>query len=108
MACALKNPVLLLCLFLLTGCDQAANYAAAQYLKVSLKETCGQQDAACIAAVETQFDPCHLKYKQHWDAYMNAIGKKEDEYLATYSINMYACIVDKDGKPYFVYNPDAV
>lgn len=92
---------------LLAGCDNAVNYAGAQYLKMSLKEVCGEDDPECIAAVDTQFDTCQEKYKDDWAAYMEANPSKEDELLATYSTNMYGCIVDKDGNPYFVFDPEA-
>ena len=92
---------------MLSGCDNAINYAGAQYLKISLKEVCGEEDRECIAAVDKQFDPCHDKFKADWAAYMKASASKEDEYLVCYSENMYGCIVDKDGIPYFVFDPEA-
>ena len=89
---------------ILAGCDQLLNKAGAQYLKFSLKDACGEEDTACIAAVESQFDPCQEKYEKEWNAYMNSSTSTEDELLKIYSEKMYGCIVDEDGDPYFVFS----
>ena len=91
---------------LLVGCDQALNKAGTVYLKLSLEEACGETDTECIAAVKSQFDSCHKKYKADWDNYMNSSISKEDELLEVYSIGIYGCIVDENGEPYFIYDPE--
>ncbi len=90
----------------LTGCEKVINKAAAEYLKLNLKDTCGEDDPECIAAVEDQFDPCHEQYEDDWSQYMEASDSESDERLEIYSENMYNCIVDKDGDPYFYYSPE--
>lgn len=90
----------------LAGCDQALNKVGAEYLKISLKDTCGDEDPDCIAAVDTQFDSCHSKYEQDWNNYMNSSSSKEDELLEIYSKGLFACIVDQDGDSYFVFDPE--
>ena len=91
---------------ILAGCDQLLNKAGAQYLKFSLKDACGEEDTACIAAVENQFDSCQEKYEKEWNVYMNSSTSNEDELLKNYSDKMYGCIVDEDGDPYFVFDPE--
>lgn len=97
--------LLALCLPGLVACDQAINRAAAEYLKYSLREVCGEDDPACIEAVNTQFDPCHEKYSEEWAAYMKSSLAEEDALLEYYSRKMYACILDENGEPWFVYDP---
>ncbi|GAA6142430.1 hypothetical protein [Hydrogenophaga sp. 5NK40-0174] len=87
-------------LLTLAGCDMLADKAATEMLKVSLKAVCGEEDKACIAAVEAQFDACQEKYKAEWDAYVDAEGD-DDALLDEYSDKITACIVDDNGDPYF-------
>ena len=47
--------VTLFCL-ILSGCNQAVNTAGVQYLKLGLKKACYEEDPACVAAVNDQFD----------------------------------------------------
>lgn len=101
----IKIVVLILSVGALVGCDKTIYDMAAQYLKASLIDACGESDPDCIVAVKNQFDFCHKKHEKAWYAYMRSGTSKEDELLAAYSIKLYACIVDKDGNPYFVYNP---
>ncbi|HEO65589.1 MAG TPA: hypothetical protein ENI73_06930 [Spirochaetes bacterium] len=89
-----------------TGCDQLVNKIATTYLKSSLKDTCGEDDPACIAAVEKQFDTCHKRSEKEWDSYINSSSSNEDKLLEIYSEKMYSCIVNDKGEPYFYYNPE--
>lgn len=102
------NKIAIIFLFtaLLTSCDQVLNKAGSKYLKISLKDTCGEEDPACIAAVVAQFDSCHSKYEADWNKYMNSNSSQEDELLEIYSKGVYGCIVDEDGNPYFVFDPE--
>ena len=90
----------------LWGCNQVIDKAGAEYLKIHLKKTCGDEEVSCVAAVEEQFDSCHGKYQEAWSNYMNSSLSEEDELLEIYAKGVYGCIVDKDGGPYFVYDPD--
>ena len=96
--------IIILFLWALVGCDQLFNKAGLMYFKATLTEVCGKEDAACIVAVEEQFDPCHKKYIKEWNAYMKAPSSKEDELLVVYSEDLYSCIVDAQGDPYFEFN----
>jgi len=82
------------------------NKAGAEFLKAALKANCGDEDAACIAAVNSQFDSCQSKYEKEWNDYMHSSISKEDELLEMYSLKMFGCIVDENGEPYFEYNPE--
>jgi hypothetical protein len=100
-----KMKLLLTIVIVASGCGQALNRAGAEYLKISLKDTCGKEDKACIAAVDKQFDSCHRLYKENWDKYMDSSSQKDGQLMEVYSIKMYACIVDEKSEPYFNYNP---
>lgn len=102
---AVMKLIAILSPFFLTGCDYAIEKGTAKYLKMSLKETCGKKDQSCIAAVESQFDACHAKYEDAWRDLLNSSDVDEGKFQAAYSEKLYACIVDKEGKPYFYYNP---
>lgn len=102
----IKIVVLILSVGALAGCDKTLYDMTAQYLKASLIDTCGESDPDCISAVKNQFDSCHKKYEKTWYAYMHSSASKEDKLLAAYSTKLYACIVDKDGNPYFIYDLD--
>ncbi|MBU6950108.1 hypothetical protein [Hahella sp. HN01] len=93
---------------LLTGCDSLIGLAGEKLQKTHLIDTCGEDDPACISAVEAQFDACHTKHKEHWNAFMKATNEKEEDlHLERYSQGLYDCIVDENGDPYFYYDPDA-
>lgn len=97
--------LILVCLLGLVACNEAINRASAEFLKYSLRDVCGEDDPACIEAVNTQFDTCHEKYNKEWNAYMNSSFAEEDALLEDYSRKMYACIVDENGEPWFIYDP---
>ena len=101
-----KTTIFLLIPMLLAGCDQIFNSAGPKYLKLSLKNTCGESDPACVAAVDEQFDSCHSKHEEHWKRYMASGLEQEDELLKMYSENMFGCILSEDGEPYFFYDPE--
>lgn len=90
---------------LLTACEQAINQSAALYIKSEIIKACGEEDRACMAAVDEQFFPCHDVNKLHWDAYMRASPGEEDRHLNQYYQGLYSCIVDQDGYAYFEYAP---
>ncbi len=102
------NKLAIICLLItfMASCDQVLNKAGSEFLKMGLKDTCGEEDPACIAAVISQFDSCHTKYEKDWNRYMNSSLSNEDELLEVYSRGVYGCIVDEDGDPYFVFDPD--
>ena len=102
------NKLAIICLFttFVASCDQILDKAASEYLKISLKDTCGEEDPACIAGVTDQFDSCHSKYEEDWNKYINSSSSQEDEFLEIYSKKVYGCIVDEDGDPYFIFDPE--
>ena len=80
--------------------------AVSLYLKISFKDSCGEEDIPCVAAVEGQFDSCRSKYEEDWNKYMNSSSSNEDELLEIYWEKMYGCIVDENGEPYFIFDPE--
>ena len=99
----IKAALVFLAISSLAGCDSLINQAGAEFLKLQLKDICGSEDTACIAAVDRQFGACHSKYEEGWERYMDSSASQEDKFLEVYSVNMYGCIVDENGDPYFVY-----
>ncbi|EPJ46301.1 MAG: hypothetical protein OFPII_21670 [Osedax symbiont Rs1] len=101
------NKLAVICLFstFVASCDQVLDKTESEYLKIILEATCGEEDPACIAAVDGQFDSCHSKYEDDWDKYMNSSSSQEDKLLSIYMKELYGCIVDQDGDPYIVF-PD--
>lgn len=97
---------LLVTTMMFAGCDQAITSMSGEMIKQGMVETCGEDDQPCLQAVENQFGACQQKYQVQWNAYMNAPTEKEDELLDTYMNNMYDCIVDEKGEPYFFLPKD--
>ncbi len=108
MHCSQKYFVIALSVLCLLGCDELISKAGTEYLKISLKDACGEDDNACISAVEEQFDSCHEIYENEWNEYMDSSLSEEDELLEKYSSNMYECIVDENGDAYFYFDPESV
>lgn len=99
------NALLCAGLLALAGCDMLADKAAVEMLKASLKTVCGDDDKACIAAVDSQFDACHEKYSADWKAFVDAEGEDE-ALLDAYNQKITNCIVDENGAPYFDTDED--
>lgn len=90
----------------IAGCDAVVQKATGQYMKMKMIEICGEDDKACVAAVNAQYDSCESKYKNEWSAYMKASSSEEDTILDDYMAKLLTCVVDKDGNSYFEYNTD--
>jgi hypothetical protein len=88
------------------GLSSCSNFVAMVSVKFTLLEICGSEDESCISIVENQYDPCHEKYINEWEKYMNA-SLSDDEYLLDDYLNkMMSCIVDENGNQYF-YMPSS-
>lgn len=88
---------------LLPACDNVLTAP----MKLTLKYVCKDDDEACVAAVDQQFDSCHAKYKKYWDDALNSNSSNEDELMEKYNSRVTTCIVDKDGNPYFSFDSQA-
>lgn len=75
-------------------------FAFRKTMEYSLVDLCGEKDKACIAAVKAQVKPC--MEKSDWRRYV--ANEDSDEELKRFTDKFYACIVDKDGDPYFTSN----
>jgi hypothetical protein len=103
---AIRLPAIIgFCLLGLAACEDAVNRGSAELLKYSLREACGEQDPACIEAVNSQFDACHARYAGEWSAYLNGSFRDEDALLGEYLRKIYGCLVDADGEPLFFFEP---
>jgi len=92
--------ILLASSMLLPACDNVLTAP----MKLTLKYVCKDDDEACVAAVDQQFDSCHAKYKKYWDAALNSNAENEDELMEQYNSRITLCIVDDDGNPYFAFD----
>lgn len=94
-------PALLILLFL-TGCSekQIEEFAFRKTLEYELTDLCGD-DKDCLAAIKDQTKAC--MEKSDWRKYLKDPDNKEE--LKRFTTEFYACIVDPNGKPYFVANP---
>lgn len=90
----------------LTGCESVMQKATGYFLKERMIEICGQDDKACLAAVDAQYDACEKKYQKEWSAYLHAGPEKEDALMEVYLSRLFSCVVDQDGVAYFAYKPD--
>jgi hypothetical protein len=76
---------------LLGGCDLALQKAAGKYLKLRMIEICGEDDKACIAAVNAQYEICEAKFSEDYQAYMKARPSEEEEILDAYMSKLFTC-----------------
>lgn len=89
-------------LMLLGGCsgDALEEFAFRKTLEHKLIELCGEDSQECVAAVEAQTQGC--MEKSDWRKFV--ASQDDAEELKRFTTEFYTCIVDDDGKPYFVAN----
>jgi hypothetical protein len=87
-------------LFCLTGCSEGdvEEFVFRETLKYNLADVCGKEDKGCISAVDSQTKSC--MEKSNWRKFLNSKDDKEES--IRFKTEFYACIVDPQGKPYFV------
>lgn len=66
-------------------------------LEYNLSDLCGEEDKACVQAVESQTKGC--MEKSDWRKFLKA--KDDPVEKKRFTTEFYACIVDPAGKPYF-------
>lgn len=66
-------------------------------LEYNLSDLCGEDDKACVQAVESQTKEC--MEKSDWRKFLKA--KDDPVEKKRFTTEFYACIVDPAGKPYF-------
>lgn len=94
--------LLIIALLLAAPLCQAELDLAAKEFKQETLQACGNEEP-CKAAVEAQFESCHNKYINDWNGYLESSMEDEKKMLEAYSKNIYGCIVDANGKPYFKF-----
>ena len=84
----------------LLSCSEGAieEFSFRKTLEFSLVDLCGAEDKDCIEAVKSQIVGC--MEKSDWRAFFNDDDNPDE--LKRFTGVFYACIVDKDGEPYFV------
>lgn len=89
----------------LTGCSDSSveEFAFRSMLEVSMAELCGEDDAACLEAVETQTRPCMRQ--ADWRRYME--NDEDPVELKRFTTEFYACVVDEQGNPWFTVDENA-
>lgn len=66
-----------------------------------MAELCGEDDPACIEAVDTQTGPC--MEQADWRRYME--NDQDPAELERFTVAFYACVVDDNGNPWFTPEP---
>lgn len=86
-------------LLVLCSCsdEKIEEFAFRKTLEISLVDLCGEENKECIMAVKSQISAC--MEKSQWRKYLENEDNKEE--LNRFTKEFYACIVDKDGNPYF-------
>ncbi|HEY0720497.1 MAG TPA: hypothetical protein VGE50_04520 [Gammaproteobacteria bacterium] len=69
-------------------------------LEHDLINLCGDDDEACIHAVESQVKGC--MEKSDWRKYVES--QDDPDELKRFTKEFYGCVVDANGHPYFVPN----
>lgn len=90
----------------ISACDQLIGLSVNKMFELQMIELCGEDDAACVLAVETQLPDCSKKYKKENDAFLSASAESEDEFAEIYLTKIYECVVDEEGNSYFEYAPE--
>lgn len=87
------------------GCSDSSveEFAFRNMLEVSMSELCGEEDEACLEAVETQTRPCMRQ--ADWRRYME--NDEDPVELKRFTTAFYACVVDDQGNPWFTVDENA-
>ncbi len=96
----IKHVGILLLAIPLMACNEGSieEFGFRKGLEYKLISLCGDEDKACISAVQAQMKGCMEK-----SAWRRFFDKQEDQAeLKRFTTAFYACIVDPNGKPYFV------
>jgi hypothetical protein len=94
-----KISIVVVSMLLIACSDEAVEELAfRKSLEYNLSDLCGEDDKACVHAVETQTRGC--MEKSDWRKYLKA--KDDPVEKKRFITEFYACVVDPEGKPYFV------
>lgn len=96
----MKYAMTIFVLFHLIGCSESdiEEFTFRETLKYTLSNLCVKDDKGCQNAVDTQTKMC--MDKSNWREFLkNKDDKKEAN---RFKKEFYSCIVDPEGRPYFV------
>lgn len=95
----MKLLCMIIAMLCLAACSekQAEEFAFRKVLELELIKLCGDADKECGEAVKTQIKGC--MEKSDWRKYLQSQDDKAE--FKRFTNAFYACIVDKNGKPYF-------
>ena len=96
----MKIVSMIFALFYLTACNESEveEFVFRETLKYTLTDVCGKDDAGCKNAVDSQTQNC--MEKSNWRKFLNDKNNKEES--TRFKKEFYSCIVDPEGRPYFV------
>ena len=96
----MKKLSLILISLCLWSCSegQVEEFAFRKTMEYSLVGLCGEEDQACINAIEAQISGC--LEKSRWQDYVNSEDSEEE--LNRFTEEFYSCFIDEEGKPYFL------
>lgn len=77
-------------------------------LKDIIIEQCKTNDSPeCVSAVNEQFDSCLKRYDEEWNTFKTSRTEEEENQATTALGNkLTACIIDKDGEPFFTFDEE--
>lgn len=96
---AVKIFFMLIAVVLLGACsaEQTEEFAFRKTMEYQLIERCGEDDEACIAAVEAQIKTCMAQ--SDWRKYVR--NDEDEAELNRFIRAFFPCFKDADGNPYF-------
>ena len=100
----MKRALLLPLVFMLTACEGSMNDFATDYLKSTLEEACGAKHLDCVLAVQEQFYACQNRHRDEWQSYVSFLASGGEDALSRYPTQLFSCIVDRNGAPYFYFD----
>lgn len=95
----MKFVTLALAMLFLGACSQQdiEEMLVKKTIEYSLIELCGEQNEACIEAVETQVSACIEKN----NITIDTLNVEDEQQLQNVVTEFYTCIVDENGDPMF-------
>ena len=95
----MKRLFLLTICLLIGGCssEMVEELAFRKVMEYQLKDECGDEDKACIAAVEAQIEFCMKQ--SDWRQFLE--NEEDEEELKRFVSEFFPCFKDSEGSSYF-------
>ena len=95
----MKRIFILAILLATAGCsgEQAEEFAFRKVMEYQLKDDCGEEDKACLKAIEEQIEACMID--SDWRRYLE--NEEDEDELQRFIRAFFPCFKDAQGNPYF-------